>query len=359
MNSKLEKIPTVKFVKWKIKIYITIFLLVVFLLFGMVILFVIMSSSTGDDMIGEHLEQEENQETTDMYISSGIAPEVTRYKSYFKKYAREYGVEEHTDVVMAMAMQESGGRYLDVMQSSESLGLARNTLADPEKSIDQGVKYFSNVLEKAGGDVDLALQAYNMGDGFIDYAKKHNNGKYSKELALNFSNYMARRMGWSRYGDPHYVQNVMRYLEQGESIAVSNGDWSFPLREIRVTSEFGERTHPVTGEINSFHGGLDFGCSPQDDILAVANGDVVETIHSNFGYGNYVTVKHGEDEFSRYAHMTTLSVSVGDKVSQGQSLGKCGTTGSSTGNHLHLEYLTKLGQPHSEKVDPKKALGLE
>ncbi|MDO6450539.1 lysozyme family protein [Oceanobacillus profundus] len=358
MNSKLEKIPTVKLVKWKMKIYIAIFLLVIFLLFGMVILFVIMSS-TSDDMIGEHLVQEENQATTDIYISSGIAPEVTRYESYFKKYAKEYGVEEHTDVVMAMAMQESGGRYLDVMQSSESLGLARNTLSDPEKSIDQGVKYFSDVLEQAGGDVELALQAYNMGHGFIDYAKKHNNGKYSKELAINFSDYMARRMGWSRYGDPHYVENVMRYLEQGESIAVSKGDWSFPLREIRVTSEFGERTHPITGEINSFHGGLDFRCSPQDDILAVANGDVVEAIHSNVGYGNYVTVKHGEGEFSRYAHMTSLSVSVGNKVSQGQSLGKCGTTGSSTGNHLHLEQLTKLGQPHSEKVDPKKSLGLE
>ncbi|WP_339229808.1 lysozyme family protein [Oceanobacillus sp. FSL K6-2867] len=358
MTLKLEKIPAVKLGKWKMKIYIAIFLLVVFLLFGMVILFIIMSS-TSDDMIGEHLEQEENQETTDMYISSGIAPEVTRYENYFKKYAKEYGVEEHTDVVMAMAMQESGGRYLDVMQSSESLGLARNTLADPKKSIDQGVKYFSKVFEQAGGDVELALQAYNMGHGFIDYAKKHNNGKYSMELALDFSNYMARKMGWSRYGDPHYVQNVMRYLEQGESIAVSNGDWSFPLREIMVTSEFGERIHPITGEINSFHGGLDFGCSPQDDILAVANGDVVEAIHKNVGYGNYVTVKHVEGEFSRYAHMTSLFVSVGDKVSQGQSLGKCGTTGSSTGNHLHLEHLTKLGQSHSEKVDPKKALGLE
>ncbi|MBP2079776.1 lysozyme family protein [Oceanobacillus polygoni] len=359
MNSKLDKIPAVKLVSWKMKIYIAIFILVVFLLFGMVILYLIMSSSTSNDMIGEHLEQKENQGTTDMYISRGVAPEVTRYESFFKEYTKKYGIEEHTDVVMAIAMQESGGRYLDVMQSSESLGLARNTLTDPEKSIDQGVKYFSNVLEQAGGDIELALQAYNMGHGFIDYAQIYNNGKYSQELALDFSNYMARKLGWANYGDPNYVQNVMRYLEQGDSVATSNGDWAFPLREIRITSEFGERTHPITGEINSFHGGLDFGCTPQDDILAVANGDVVEAVRSNVGYGNYVTVKHGESEFSRYAHMTSFSVSVGDKVSRGESLGKCGTTGSSTGNHLHLEHLTKLGQPHSKKVNPKKTLGLE
>ncbi|GAJ99580.1 lipoprotein, NLP/P60 family [Geomicrobium sp. JCM 19055] len=56
-------------------------------------------------------------------------------------------------------MQESGGRLADVMQSSESLGLPRNTITNPEESIKQGVSYFADVLELAGGDTELALQA--------------------------------------------------------------------------------------------------------------------------------------------------------------------------------------------------------
>ena len=305
-------------------------------------------------------EEEEPEPVSGAYIVSGIADEVTRYDKYFRKYARKYGIEEHTAIVMAMAMQESGGRYLDVMQSSESLGLPVNTLTDPEKSIEQGVKYFSQNLEQAGGDVELALQAYNMGSGFINYVDEHNNGKYSKEMAVQFSNMMAQKMGWSRYGDVNYVDNVMRYLERDDSVPVnSNGNWALPLKEIRITSGFGWRTHPVTGEPDTFHGGLDFGCTPVDDILAVKSGKVVEAIHSNVGYGNYVTVQHSENEFSRYAHMTSLNVSVGNRVSQGQPLGKCGTTGSSTGNHLHLEHMTKLGQAHPDKIDPKKTLGLD
>ncbi|PAC90319.1 endopeptidase, partial [Bacillus licheniformis] len=70
---------------------------------------------------------------------------------------------------------------LDVMQSSESMGLPPNTITDPEVSIDVGMKHFKSVLDKAGGDIKLTLQAYNYGGGFIDYVKK-NGGKYSKEL---------------------------------------------------------------------------------------------------------------------------------------------------------------------------------
>ncbi len=355
------------------RIIISLVILFFFFIIGLVILlFLLLMGSYLEDnpMIENYLqgqmeeEQEQSEErepVSGAYIVSGIAPEVTRYEEYFRKYAKENGIEQHTEVIMAMTMQESGGRLADVMQSSESLGLPVNTLTDPEKSIEQGVKYFAQTLDEAGGDLELALQAYNMGSGFINYVDEHNNGEYSKEMAIQFSNEMAAKMDWSRYGDVNYVDNVMRYVEEDESVPVdsnSSGGWAMPLDEIRVTSEFGVRTHPVTGEAESFHGGLDFACTPEDDILSVKNGEVVEAIHSNVGYGNYVTVQHSENEFSRYAHMTSLSVSVGDSVSQGDSLGKCGTTGTSTGNHLHLEHMTELGQAHEDKNDPKNTLGL-
>ncbi|MCC2251784.1 lysozyme family protein [Virgibacillus sp. AGTR] len=293
------------------------------------------------------------------YTFNAMNQAVERYRIYFEKYANENGIGEYVDILMAMTMQETGGRLADVMQSSESLGLPVNTITDPEESIKQGVSYFANVLEQADGKIKLALQAYNMGNGFIDYAKKHNNGEYSRALAFEFGEVMASRLGWSNYGDENYVDHVMRFLDKKEAVVSGNGQWSLPLKNIRINSEFGPRRHPVTGELNKFHGGLDFGCTPADSIMSVANGEVVEAVHSNIGYGNYVTVKHGSNEYSRYAHMSSISVSNGDVVNQGETLGKCGTTGTSTGTHLHLEHITQLGQPHNEKSNPRNILGLE
>lgn len=350
---KIDNIPAVKVAKMKIKIYVMVLLFFFFFIVGIVVLFVVNSVTTGDGM--QHLREEEND--TDFYIGNGIAPEVLRYKPYFEKYAKKYFISQHVDVLMAMAMQESGGRVLDVMQSSESIGLPPNSITDPELSIEIGTEYFSQVMKHAGGKLKLSLQAYNFGSGFINYANKR--GGYSKKVAIDFSTMMANRMGWSRYGDVNYVDNVMRYLEQDDSVPiVSNGDWALPLKEIRITSGFGGRVDPITGK-SSFHGGLDFGCTPRDNIMAVKKGKVVEAIHGNTGYGNYVTLKHANNEFSRYAHMSLINVSLGDNVRQGQAVGKCGTTGASTGNHLHLEHLTQLGQAHQNKINPLKTLGLD
>lgn len=365
---KLKNNRLYKMIPMQYRLIISLVILFIVFITSMIFLmfFLMMGSYIEDNPLFEKYfrsgqQEQEQQSVSGAYIVTGVAPEVTRYEDYFRKYAKENEIEEHTEIIMAMTMQESGGRYADVMQSSESLGLPVNTLTDPEKSIEQGVKYFAQTLDKAGGDIKLALQAYNMGSGFIDYVDKHNNGKYSKEMAIQFSNEMASKLGWSRYGDINYVDNVMRYVEKDESIPVNNnGDWALPLKTgIRVTSEFGRRIHPITGEKGKMHGGMDLACTPVDDIYAVKDGEVVQSIHSNVGYGNYVTVQHGNNEFSRYAHMTSLSVSVGDKVSQGDSLGKCGSTGGSTGNHLHLEHMTELGQPHESKKNPRKTLGLD
>ncbi|MGV2885991.1 bifunctional lytic transglycosylase/C40 family peptidase [Paenibacillus taichungensis] len=141
--------------------------------------------------------------------SANVPDVVLRYEPLVRKYLSLKGMEEHTQLILALIMQESGGRYLDVMQSSESLGLPPNTITDPELSIKAGIDHFAKVYASAGGDVPLTLQAYNFGGGFISYAKER--GGYSKETALAFSVMMAEKNGWSRYGDPLYVDHVMRY----------------------------------------------------------------------------------------------------------------------------------------------------
>ncbi|OTQ84310.1 endopeptidase, partial [Bacillus subtilis subsp. subtilis] len=168
-----------------------------------VIMTISRENSVGDDFIGGGDGE---------YETVGIAPEVERFRAVFEKYARQEGVFDQVNIIMALTMQESGGRSLDIMQSSESIGLPPNSITDPERSIEVGIKHFKKVFKQAGGDVRLTLQAYNFGSGFIDYVKK-NGGKYTKKLALDFSRLQAFKMGWKSYGDPSYVDHVMRYVK--------------------------------------------------------------------------------------------------------------------------------------------------
>jgi cell wall-associated NlpC family hydrolase len=158
-----------------------------------------------------------------------VTKEVLRWEPLIRKYAKEEGIEVHVSLLLALVQQESGGQHLDVMQSSESLGLARGALLDPEYSIQAGVAYFAKVLKKADGDVHLALQSYNFGVGFIDYAKE--NGGYSKEVATAYSEMMAYKKGWESYGDIHYVDHVLRYFN-GDGATVTSGNQSFDVERV-------------------------------------------------------------------------------------------------------------------------------
>ncbi|MDT0109332.1 lysozyme family protein [Listeria booriae] len=169
--------------------------------------------------------------TTEVSTTQNISPEVLRYKDLFIQYATKYGIREHVNVIMALVMQESGGRYLDVMQSSESIGLPPNSITDPEQSIDVGMKHFKSVLMKAKGDIDLTLQAYNFGGGFIDYVNSGRGGKYTLALAHEFSSYQANKLGWASYGDPLYVPHVRRYISTNAGATNFEGNFKMIMDE--------------------------------------------------------------------------------------------------------------------------------
>lgn len=298
-------------------------------------------------------QQEPNEFEYDGGGMANVSPLVLRYEPLVTKYAQKYGVESYVQLLLAKIMQESGGRLPDVMQSSESIGLPPNTITDPEQSIDIGVKYFASVLKSAGGDVKLALQSYNFGGGFIPYAQER--GGYSKEVAVAFSNMMAAKLGWERYGDVDYVDNVLRYLGGGAPMPVNDYGFVRPLNT-EVTSGFGFRIHPITG-IPKMHAGTDFSCNKQAiPIYAIKSGTVQKAGWQNpnnhsAGFGQRVYIDHGNGLVSIYAHLSKINLSVGQKVNQGQVVGACGTTGSSTGMHLHLELIM-----NGQKVDPEPYL---
>jgi murein DD-endopeptidase MepM/ murein hydrolase activator NlpD len=121
------------------------------------------------------------------------------------------------------------------------------------------------------------------------------------------------------------------------------------LGEIETTSGFGYRTDPFLGR-PAMHTGLDFRGSTGDPVRATAAGKVVSAGWAG-GYGRMVEIEHTDKLSTRYGHMSHIDVKVGDIVKIGQVIGEIGSTGRSTGPHLHYE--TRID---GDAVDPQKFL---
>ena len=102
-----------------------------------------------------------------------------------------------------------------------------------------------------------------------------------------------------------------------------------------ITSYFGWRVHPITGT-NKYHSGVDIGASYGSSVLAADSGTVI-LAGWNGGYGNCIVISHGNGITTLYGHLSSIIVSSGQSVSQGQTIGYVGSTGNSTGPHLHWE----------------------
>ena len=173
-------------------------------------------------------DDEENSTSYFDFSGLNLSEEVLKHQPTVEKYAKEYGISDYVNYLLAIMQVESGGTATDVMQSSESMGLPPNSLST-EESIKQGCKYFSELLKSAeakGCDIDTVVQAYNYGGGFIDYVAKHGK-KYTFELAVSFAKdksggvkvtykneiSIKENGGWRyKYGNMFYVRLVNQYL---------------------------------------------------------------------------------------------------------------------------------------------------
>lgn len=136
------------------------------------------------------------------------------------------------------------------------------------------------------------------------------------------------------------------YLQSG------SGYFQFPLKKISVTSWFDWRDSPTGGQGREHHGGIDFDCaelSNPDKVFAARKGTATVK-YDDGGFGNYVVIDHGGGMQSYYGHLDKATIQNG-QVNQGQMIGYCGTTGRSTGTHLHFEV-----RKNGTAVNPKDYL---
>ena len=131
-----------------------------------------------------------------------------------------------------------------------------------------------------------------------------------------------------------YEEHLAKLALQGQN-PPSDATWYTPVSGYTLTSPFGMRKHPVLGT-NRMHNGIDMACASGTPIYATRAGKVTTAAYQAGGAGNYVSINHGDGFASIYMHMTHYVVYAGQSVTQGQLIGYVGSTGISTGPHLHF-----------------------
>ncbi|WP_262119544.1 phage tail spike protein [Enterococcus casseliflavus] len=298
--------------------------------------------------------------------------------AWLEKYTKLYGISDYIGLAYALIMVENPGTdgTDDIMQSSESAGYPGPGYLTGEASVKQGCKHLAQQI-KNGQDqnVDIwgVMQGYNFGSAYIPWLSNRG-GVNTTDLAEVYSrtvvapslgnttgatypyvNAVSQADGrtylYVNGGNFHYAAMIRQYVKVNES-----SGYVVPIsKPVTVTSEFGYRYHPITGSYE-LHNGIDLvNGNATTPIYASAAGEVVIAGSYPDWYGNYVVIKHSDGLYTGYAHQSQLRVSVGDTVNQGQQIGNMGTTGPSTGPHLHFQFFTNGPWPsNGDFINPRE-----
>lgn len=256
------------------------------------------------------------------------------------KIARMMFVQEPTIRHHFVAYDDSLSYTLESLPVEKRLRMLTGTL---ESTLDSALlamglapavkQSINNGLE---GEINFQSDA-RKGDSFEVFIEERIfEGKPLPRAKVLYVSYDGRRTGTHelfRYeqDDEKSVLNGL-YNKDGKSNNVSGV--GYPLSSIHVTSTFGRRLHPVSGRW-AHHDGVDYRGRYGTPVYAVANGTVTSA-RWNGGYGKEVRIKHPSGYTTLYAHLSTIGVNHGQTVKRGQIIGRVGSTGVSTGPHLHF-----------------------
>lgn len=280
--------------------------------------------------------------------------------------------EQEQKLKVRMRAMEENGRYgyLEVLMTAESLSDLLSKLDDVEqimtndKDLEDGYKAAVEQCSKIKGELEtqekelknfeseLKSQQAEMQkqietaaatiasiQGDIDeYLTEYDlNAANLQEVTDDISSLEAQRAAAARAAAAaKAAASGTGHVSQSYAAAPSGaaGMFIWPTTVRTITSPYGYRYHPISGTYK-FHSGVDIGASYGSPVYAAAAGTATVSYDSG-GFGNYVTINHGNGYSTLYGHMSSVAISSGSYVSQGQVIGYVGSTGASTGPHLHF-----------------------
>lgn len=289
-------------------------------------------------------------------------------ESFIKKIgepARKIGQKEelYASVMIAQAILESAS-------GTSQLAQAPNYNLFGIKGSYNGKSATFNTQEDTGGGnmttIQAAFRAYeNYEESFEDYAKLMKEGLsgssdyYSGAWKANAETYEdATKFLTGRYAtDTSYNQklnglietyDLTEYDKEKAEAEISAQGFAVPVENYTISSPFGVRGA-------EFHRGLDMAAAQGEPIYASKAG-TVKVAEFHYSWGNYVVVEHEDGMTTLYAHQSQYVVKAGDQVEQGQIIGYVGSTGNSTGAHLHLEVCRDASLSQDQLIDPASVL---
>ena len=232
-------------------------------------------------------------------------------------------------------------RLKEMNQAAQEVADARQELyeqKDAQEAVKAELTDAQKALEGKRADADALLSQLNAKGAEFQSLLAQSEDAQSElldEIAKVEKEYDAEEYRqWLATSEPETTQPT-----SGGSTTVtppaSSGDWLVPINYDWFTSPFGYRWHPKSG-VWKMHYGVDLAASTGTPIVASRSGVIRTTDYEEGGAGYYVSINHGDGYASIYMHMTHYIVSPGDYVSAGQVIGYCGSTGLSTGPHLHF-----------------------
>lgn len=228
----------------------------------------------------------------------------------------EYEAEKESYEATMAELEGEETRLKDVIQETETL-----------------MEKLAEEIDQNAAEYEAALAAIQTADEAIDAKIAQLYAAYLASLGVNAS------------------EGTLSMDSSGGYITYTgaSGTFVWPVPGCyNVSSEYGARVHPITGEVGKMHYGMDIDGYGHDggDIVA-CDGGVVTTVGYNSGYGNYIIVDHGNGVQTLYAHMSGTAAYEGMTVGQGETIGYLGATGMATGTHCHLEVFVD-----GQNVDP-------
>lgn len=239
---------------------------------------------------------------------------------------------------------------------------AQTQLEEERAEIGRQIQANTEELESLQDEIDKAIQEYEAAEAaeaaaaatianmIAEYQRKKAEEAAANQSAIVDQMNQANQEAIANGEEPPYTEeDIQNATNSGSSTggASSTGGLTWPVPcSTRVTSRFGTRTDPFTGQ-TATHNGIDIDGFNNDGniIVAAADGTVITASYDG-AYGNYVVIDHG-DITTLYAHMSGMAVSAGDYVSAGQTIGYLGATGRATGTHCHFEVFVG-----GSRVDP-------
>ena len=214
--------------------------------------------------------------------------------------------------------------YMDTVKDIEE---KEAKLLKQEEELNDKYSKLTAQQEEVEAEMEEKQDAINM------YTADINN---KEEAIKEYEAYIAEQKAVVEALEAAILAEKRRLAEENKSaITYDGGQFAWPApKYTRISDEYGNRTHPILGT-QQFHNGLDMAAPGGSPILAAYDGEVVAADYSPT-MGNYVMINHGDGLITIYMHASALEVSKGQVVVRGEEIAKVGTTGRSTGNHLHF-----------------------